>query len=91
VWASLIRVRAQYQATAKFTTYLYRLAHNRLIDSTAPKAAPIRLPRRRRSRTTTSSPRSRDRAASKPEVPGRVARHRAAHPRALAVAARRAA
>ena len=32
VWASLIRVRAQYQATAKFTTYLYRLAHNRLID-----------------------------------------------------------
>ncbi len=32
VWASLIRVRVQYQATAKFTTYLYRLAHNRLID-----------------------------------------------------------
>ncbi|MEO8135598.1 MAG: sigma-70 family RNA polymerase sigma factor [Betaproteobacteria bacterium] len=32
VWASLIRVRAQYQVTAKFTTYLYRLAHNRLID-----------------------------------------------------------
>lgn len=32
VWASLIRVRAQYKATAKFTTYLYRLAHNRLID-----------------------------------------------------------
>ncbi|MEP6702941.1 MAG: sigma-70 family RNA polymerase sigma factor [Betaproteobacteria bacterium] len=32
VWASLIRVRAKYQATAKFTTYLYRLAHNRLID-----------------------------------------------------------
>lgn len=32
VWASLIRVRAQYRATAKFTTYLYRLAHNRLID-----------------------------------------------------------
>ena len=32
VWASVIRVRATYQATAKFTTYLYRLAHNRLID-----------------------------------------------------------
>jgi len=32
VWTSLIRVRVQYQATAKFTTYLYRLAHNRLID-----------------------------------------------------------
>ncbi|MBK9608124.1 MAG: sigma-70 family RNA polymerase sigma factor [Betaproteobacteria bacterium] len=32
VWASLIRVRVQYQVTAKFTTWLYRLAHNRLID-----------------------------------------------------------
>jgi RNA polymerase sigma-70 factor (ECF subfamily) len=32
VWASLIRVRAQYHASAKFTTYLYRLAHNRLVD-----------------------------------------------------------
>jgi len=32
IWASLIRVRVQYQVTAKFTTYLYRLAHNRLVD-----------------------------------------------------------
>ena len=32
VWSSVIRVRVQYQATAKFTTWLYRLAHNRLID-----------------------------------------------------------
>jgi RNA polymerase sigma-70 factor (ECF subfamily) len=32
VWMSLIRVRQQYEVRAKFTTYLYRLAHNRLID-----------------------------------------------------------
>ena len=32
VWSNVIRVRAQYQPTAKFTTWLYRLAHNRLID-----------------------------------------------------------
>jgi RNA polymerase sigma-70 factor, ECF subfamily len=32
VWASLIRSRASYAATAKFTTYLYRIARNRLVD-----------------------------------------------------------
>ena len=32
VWMSLIRARANYTVLAKFTTYLYRLAHNRLID-----------------------------------------------------------
>lgn len=32
VWMSLIRARANYAPTAKFTTWLYRLAHNRLID-----------------------------------------------------------
>lgn len=43
VWAAVIRSRASYQARAKFTTWLYRLAHNRLVDeyragrlSTAP-------------------------------------------------------
>lgn len=29
---NLIRARAAYTVQAKFTTYLYRLAHNRLID-----------------------------------------------------------
>ena len=29
---NLIRARASYVPTAKFTTWLYRLAHNRLID-----------------------------------------------------------
>jgi len=32
VWMNLIRARAGYTVQAKFTTYLYRLAHNRLID-----------------------------------------------------------
>ena len=32
VWMNLIRARASYTVTARFTTYLYRLAHNRLID-----------------------------------------------------------
>jgi RNA polymerase sigma-70 factor, ECF subfamily len=32
VWMNLIRARADYTVQAKFTTYLYRLAHNRLID-----------------------------------------------------------
>jgi RNA polymerase sigma-70 factor, ECF subfamily len=32
VWMNLIRARATYTSTAKFTTWLYRLAHNRLID-----------------------------------------------------------
>lgn len=32
VWMNLIRARASYVPTAKFTTWLYRLAHNRLVD-----------------------------------------------------------
>ena len=32
VWMNLIRARAGYTVTARFATYLYRLAHNRLID-----------------------------------------------------------
>ena len=32
VWANLIRARARYTPTARFATYLYRVAHNRLID-----------------------------------------------------------
>lgn len=32
VWMNLIRVRASYQPSAKFTTWLYTLGHNRLID-----------------------------------------------------------
>ena len=32
VWFKVIRARERYEARAKFTTYLYHLAHNRLID-----------------------------------------------------------
>lgn len=32
VWMNLIRARSRYEVQARFTTYLYRLAHNRLID-----------------------------------------------------------
>ena len=32
VWLNLVRARASYTVTARFSTYLFRLAHNRLID-----------------------------------------------------------
>jgi RNA polymerase sigma-70 factor (ECF subfamily) len=32
IWMNLVRSRATYIVTARFATYLYRLAHNRLID-----------------------------------------------------------
>lgn len=32
VWMNIVRARQRYQATAKFTTWLYQIAHNRLID-----------------------------------------------------------
>jgi RNA polymerase sigma-70 factor (ECF subfamily) len=32
VWLSVVRAREHYVVQAKFSTYLYRVAHNRLID-----------------------------------------------------------
>ena len=32
VWTNLIRARERYEVRAKFTTYLFRLAHNRVVD-----------------------------------------------------------
>ena len=32
VWMNLVRARATYQPTAKFTTWIYTLAHNRVVD-----------------------------------------------------------
>src|SRR5438270_10366096 len=32
VWMNLIKARRSYTVSARFATYLYRLAHNRLID-----------------------------------------------------------
>lgn len=33
VWSNVIQAAASYQATAKFTTWLYRIAHNKLVDN----------------------------------------------------------
>lgn len=33
IWMAVIRSRSAYEAAAKFTTWLYRIAHNRLIDA----------------------------------------------------------
>jgi RNA polymerase sigma-70 factor (ECF subfamily) len=32
VWTNLIRARTRYEVRARFSTYLFRLAHNRIID-----------------------------------------------------------
>lgn len=32
IWLNLVRARSSYIVSSRFTTYLYRLAHNRLID-----------------------------------------------------------
>ncbi len=32
IWANLVRARRSYVVSARFSTYLYRLAHNRVID-----------------------------------------------------------
>lgn len=32
VWASVVRAHASWEPRARFTTWLYRLAHNRLVD-----------------------------------------------------------
>jgi RNA polymerase sigma-70 factor (ECF subfamily) len=32
IWMNLVRARRNYAVSARFATYLYRLAHNRLID-----------------------------------------------------------
>jgi RNA polymerase sigma-70 factor (ECF subfamily) len=32
VWMSVVRARRTYVVQARFTTYLYRIAHNRLVD-----------------------------------------------------------
>jgi RNA polymerase sigma-70 factor, ECF subfamily len=43
VWLNLIRARSNYQATAKFATYLYRVAHNRLVDHYRKHAHPAEV------------------------------------------------
>ncbi len=41
VWMNLGRARARYTVQAKFTTWLYRLAHNRLIDHYRQRAQAV--------------------------------------------------
>jgi RNA polymerase sigma-70 factor (ECF subfamily) len=41
VWMNLIRARETYTVQARFTTYLYRLAHNRLIDHYRSQSASL--------------------------------------------------
>lgn len=41
VWLNVIRARADYEVRAKFTTWLYRLAHHRLIDHYRRRRAAI--------------------------------------------------
>jgi RNA polymerase sigma-70 factor (ECF subfamily) len=41
VWMNLIRARDRYEPRAKFTTYLFSVAHNRLIDYYRRQAAGV--------------------------------------------------
>ncbi len=41
VWMNLVRARASYAIQAKFSTYLYRLAHNRLVDYYRQRRLPM--------------------------------------------------
>lgn len=43
VWMNLIRARDRYEPRAKFTTYLFSVAHNRLIDYYRRQAAGVPL------------------------------------------------
>jgi RNA polymerase sigma-70 factor (ECF subfamily) len=42
IWTNVIRARRNYAVAARFTTYLYHLAHNRLIDHYR-RRAPVAL------------------------------------------------
>jgi len=74
VWMNLIRARDRYTVQAKFATYLYRIAHNRLMDhfrrkdSTAislddESAAPVAEPAAPRSAEPEASADAREQAA----------------------------
>lgn len=43
VWMNLIKARGRYEARAKFSTYLFRIAHNHLIDYYRRQATGIPL------------------------------------------------
>jgi RNA polymerase sigma-70 factor (ECF subfamily) len=60
VWSKIIKARSNYQATAKFSTFLYRVAHNCFIDH-------IRR-NRRHDQTSTVDPDSQPSQVNEPEV-----------------------
>ncbi|MCK7579496.1 MAG: RNA polymerase sigma factor [Chromatiales bacterium] len=41
IWMNLIKARSRYQPRARFTTWLYTLAHNRLVDHYRRQAAGV--------------------------------------------------
>jgi len=43
IWMNLIRARERYEVRAKFTTYLYSMAHNRVIDFYRRQASSLPL------------------------------------------------
>ena len=63
VWMNLIRVRATYRVSARFTTWLYTLAHNRLVDHHRASGRVTLL-----SADDEAPRRDRHRAARKPQV-----------------------
>ncbi len=43
VWMNLIQSRGRYRVEAKFTTFLYRIAHNRVIDHRRSRSSRLRV------------------------------------------------
>jgi RNA polymerase sigma-70 factor (ECF subfamily) len=43
IWMNVIKARAGYEVRAKFTTWLYRLAHNRVVDHYRRNASSVPL------------------------------------------------
>jgi RNA polymerase sigma-70 factor (ECF subfamily) len=77
VWMNLIRARASYTVQAKFSTYLYRIAHNRLMDHFRRDDSGVSLDDESAPMDEPVAPRS-----TEPE-PGTVAREQAAQLLAL--------
>ena len=71
VWMNLTRARQTYTVQAKFTTYLYRLAHNRLIDHYRSQAGGVPV-----SFEDEDGPALDDIAASRSDDPALSADHR---------------
>ena len=92
VWMNVIRVRATYVPTAKFTTWLYTLAHNRLVDhwrATGRSSSCRSTTTRTTTRDDASSTRSRRARTDEPETraQSRASSARSCAPRCAALPA----